>query len=127
MHSTSHMPTQESQAFYIAVYELCQTIPEGRVTTYGHLALLAGAPANSRQVGTALKTLTTNPDHEFNTDNVPWWRVISSQGKVSLRGKDEMRLQQEKLEQEGVRVTQNGLERFNVRLSEFGWFEGDDE
>lgn len=121
------MPSEESQAFYIAVYELCQTVPEGRVTTYGHIALLAGAPANSRQVGTALKTLTSNTQAEFNTSNVPWWRIISSQGKVSLRGKEEMKMQQERLEREGVRVVENGLDKYNVKLSEYGWFEGDED
>ncbi len=121
------MPSEESQAFYIAVYELCQTIPVGKVTTYGHIAVLAGAPNNSRQVGTALKSLNSSSDQEFNSDNVPWWRVISSQGKVSLRGRAEMQLQQERLQQEGVEVTQLGLEKYNISLSRFGWFEEEED
>ncbi len=36
------------------VYALVKQIPEGRVTTYGILAYLLGAPRSARAVGTAL-------------------------------------------------------------------------
>ena len=36
------------------VYELVRCIPEGRVATYGQLALLAGSPRAARIVGAVM-------------------------------------------------------------------------
>lgn len=53
-------------------------IPHGHVTSYGHIARLAGSPRHSRMVGAALKFLQD--------PSVPWQRVISSSGAISDRG-----------------------------------------
>lgn len=36
------------------VYQIMAAIPEGHVTTYGDIALLAGSPRAARQVGACL-------------------------------------------------------------------------
>lgn len=53
-------------------------IPPGNITTYGHIARLAGSPRHSRMVGAALKYLQD--------PTVPWQRVINSSGAISDRG-----------------------------------------
>ncbi|KAK9475206.1 YALI0D05687p KAB8284608.1 6-O-methylguanine DNA methyltransferase [Dipodascopsis tothii] len=130
----------EAQAFYVAVYEAVQGIPPGKVTTYGHIAKLIFMPSNSRQVGYALKYLRSSPQDvdgtaniyddgelalrdEFNSLNVPWWRVISSQGHISFRPGEGMTIQAEKLRDEGIEVTENDLRRARiVSLRQYGWF-----
>ena len=41
--------------FYQKMALVCGRIPEGRVATYGQIALLCGKPRNARQVGYGLK------------------------------------------------------------------------
>jgi methylated-DNA-[protein]-cysteine S-methyltransferase len=56
------------------VYKVVKTIPEGKVMTYGEIAMRIGRPGAARAVGTVLK---------HNTDkDVPCHRVIRSDGKV---------------------------------------------
>ncbi len=81
------------------IYNLVRQIPAGRVATYGQIAALIGTGA--RQVGYALAALP-NPD-------VPWHRVINSQGKVSPRsGGAGENIQRALLEAEGIRFSPGG-------------------
>jgi methylated-DNA-protein-cysteine methyltransferase related protein len=77
------------------VYELVKQIPSGHVMTYGQVANILGEGYTARTVGFVM--------HGADTDNVPWQRVINSQGKCST-GKMTIpvNLQQSMLEQEGV-------------------------
>lgn len=99
-------------AFYEEIYRLTRLIPRGRVTTYGHLAALAGRPMSPRAVGYALRVLPPDSD-------VPWQRVINAQGKVSPRaiGFHEPNLQRVILEHEGVAF--DAEDRVDFRR--FGW------
>ncbi|KAK9324065.1 Alkyltransferase [Lipomyces orientalis] len=113
--------TEEAEAFYIAVYETVQRIPLGRVTTYGHIALLIHAPQNSRQVGSALKYLRHGPP--ATNETVPWWRVISADGRIAFRARGAMDEQSERLQAEGVDVRNDAHSRpRSINLREYGWF-----
>lgn len=106
--------SDEAFGFHILVYHAAQQIPYQKVTTYGHLAFLAGRPENSRQAGSAMKFLSIG-DTTYNARTVPWWRVINASGQVSARpGKDAhiARLREE------IPVTDKG----GVNLAEYGWF-----
>jgi methylated-DNA-protein-cysteine methyltransferase-like protein len=101
------MPANKS---YQRFYEIVRQIPEGRVATYGQIATLAGLPGQARQVGYAMHAITEE-------DDLPWWRVINAQGKISLRMGAE--LQRSMLESEGVVFDHQGrvdLDRFQWRL-----------
>jgi methylated-DNA-protein-cysteine methyltransferase-like protein len=80
----------------LAVVDL---IPQGQVASYGQVARLAGLPQHARLVGYVLKHLDAGTD-------LPWHRVINSQGKISLGKLDDDRanVQQQKLLAEGVAV-----------------------
>ncbi len=58
------------------VYDLCRTIPQGKVATYGQLAALAGSPKAARAVGTTMKN---NPD----APHTPCHRVVASDGSLT--------------------------------------------
>ena len=62
--------------FYSKVYEIVKTIPRGRVTTYGTIALKIGDIKYSRAVGYALHC---NPEPGV----IPCHRVVNKEGKLS--------------------------------------------
>lgn len=83
--------------FYEAVYDIVTQIPQGKVATYGQVALLAGSPRASRAVGYALHK---NPDPA----RIPCHRVVNRQGRLAeafvFGGAD---AQKHRLQREGVR------------------------
>jgi methylated-DNA-protein-cysteine methyltransferase related protein len=92
------------------VIDAIKAIPPGKVLTYGAIAALAGSPRGARQVVRILHSLSVK-------ENLPWHRVISANGKISLatqEGKDE---QSTMLRAEGVAVSED----FRVDLKVFHW------
>lgn len=89
------------QAYYEQVWQLARQIPRGRVATYGQLAQMISPPIDldpeeykafsPRWVGSAMAACPSD---------VPWQRVINSQGKISQRPGAEK--QRQLLEDEGV-------------------------
>lgn len=65
------------QDFSLKIIEIIQSIPAGKVMTYGQISLLAGKPRGARQVSRILHTCSRK-------HNLPWHRVINSQGRISL-------------------------------------------
>lgn len=114
IHST---PSMDSATFHARVYAVTRLVPSGMVTSYGHIAKLAGAPRHARHVGQALKFL--QPDV-----GVPWQRVLGSSGQISSRGPgtDGAQRQRAALEAEGVQVSVGRTGELIVNLHEFGWF-----
>ena len=90
---------------------LVKNIPRGRVATYGQIAALADRPKNSRQVGSVLKSLPAD-------SQVPWHRVVNSQGRISGRNNATTEgLQRCLLESEGVELSDSG----RIDLNIFRW------
>ncbi|KAJ5594683.1 uncharacterized protein N7459_000891 [Penicillium hispanicum] len=118
------MPRSEEAEWWAnAVYAAIQEVPYGKVTSYGHIALLLGEPQRPRQVGVCLKSL---PDLEsglhFNSSTVPWQRVINARGMISHRGPGSAQRQAEALREEGVKVTSDTMGEMYVDFSRYGWF-----
>ena len=105
------MTTNTTNVLYSRIYALVRQVPPGRVTTYGCIARLLGCTA--RTVGFAMAALPDGHD-------VPWQRVINSQGKVSpRRNGDGDLIQRLLLEAEGVPFDHHG----RVDLNRYGWHE----
>ena len=64
------------QSAFEKIYEVVKQIPYGQVATYGQIAALAGNKRWARVVGYALHV---NPD----PDNIPCYRVVNKDGRVS--------------------------------------------
>lgn len=77
-----------------AVYRVVRQIPAGKVLTYGGVAQIAGLGRAARMVGSTLRKLP--PDSQL-----PWHRVINSQGQISLP-EPALQIQRQRLESEGV-------------------------
>ncbi|TGL44742.1 MGMT family protein [Leptospira perdikensis] len=105
----------KSTNFYDSVYAVVKKIPKGKVTTYGHIALLLGSPRAARAVGYALNALKKEMEQK-----VPWQRVINAKGQISFRG-DGFRasLQKKILQSEGVSFD---LNNDTLNFDKYGWF-----
>lgn len=95
---------QLKPALYLAVSQ----VPSGRVCTYGAIARLAGHPNGARWAGRVLSQLPQD-------SNLPWHRIVNSQGKISLPG-PRGDYQRELLSNEGVTFVN---QRINLR--HYGW------
>lgn len=105
------------QTFYELVYAFVRRVPEGRVVTYGQVALELGAPAAARAVGYALHYLSIAPP----TD-VPWWRVVNARGGISLKGRGAgADIQRQRLEAEGIEFDPND----RLDLHRYRWWPDD--
>ena len=84
------------------IYAVVQTIPRGKVASYGQVALLAGNPRWARVVGYALHV---NPKPGV----IPCHRVVTRDGRTSpafaFGGED---MQRALLEEEGVTFLPDG-------------------
>ncbi|WP_232818170.1 MGMT family protein [Zobellella maritima] len=87
----------------LRVLQLLPLIPRGLVVSYGQLADLAGLPGRARLVGRILKT--------EDTGNLPWHRVVSAAGRLSLpEGSEGWHEQRQRLLAEGVLIKGNRLD-----------------
>jgi methylated-DNA-protein-cysteine methyltransferase-like protein len=102
---------EKELGFFECVYRLVRQVPPGRVTSYGAIARMLGHPRAARTVGWALHALPPGSD-------VPWQRVINSQGRISTRCREHgAGRQRALLEAEGVVFD----DRDRVDWSRFGW------
>jgi len=97
------------ETFTEAVVRLLKSVPEGKVTTYGQIAALAGNPQAARRVVRVLCSLSER-------EGLPWHRVINSKGGVSLTGEGR-KLQLGLLRKEGIRLGADG----RMNLQRFQW------
>jgi methylated-DNA-protein-cysteine methyltransferase related protein len=101
----------DEQSYREKVYEIVRLIPAGKVMTYGQIADILGEGYTARTVGYVM--------HAADSENVPWQRVINSQGgcstdKITMQPK----LQQGLLEAEGVVF--NSGDRCDLKV--YRWF-----
>ena len=99
-------------SFTDRVISAVRRIPRGQVATYGQIAALAGSPRGAIAVGQILhRTLT----------ELPWQRVINSQGYISTSCLEHpATMQGGLLEEEGVKVNWS-TKPPKVDLKEYLW------
>lgn len=101
-------------SFKEEVLRIVSCIPEGKVATYSQIAALSGSPRAARQVGLILSTLG------LAENKIPWWRVISKSGYISIRGHidpNEKNIQKLKLIEDNVKVGND----FLVDIDRYIW------
>ena len=93
------------------IFQVIAQIPYGRVASYGQIARLAGIPKHSRLVGYVLKHMDAD-------SSLPWYRVINSQGKISLSKLNDQgqNIQAQLLMAEGILVIED-----KVKMKVFQW------
>lgn len=113
-----YLSPKDKASFNKNVWRIVRQIPAGRVATYGQIAALTPPPPGmsvddyrpwgARWVGAAMAACP---------DDVPWQRVVNSQGKISLRGEGGQTHQRMLLEEEGIVFDEQG----RIDLKRFGW------
>lgn len=93
---------------------VCAHIPDGKVATYGQIAMLCEKPKNARQVGYALKKGLAG-------EQVPAYKVVNAKGILSGAVYFETAdLQKLLLMEDGIDVVwRNGA--WCVDLKKYGW------
>lgn len=102
------------QAFTEKALQTIKNIPSGKVMTYGQIAACSGSPRGARQVARLLHSMSGK--HQL-----PWHRVVNSQGQIVIRDEEARYAQQAFLEGEGVEVDRRGkidLKRYQFNPSE---------
>jgi methylated-DNA-protein-cysteine methyltransferase-like protein len=104
------------------VWQVVCDIPPGHVLTYGEVARLSGLPQYARRVSQAMRWAPDELD-------LPWHRVINSQGRISLPADSEDgKLQKDLLQGEGVVFIKGriDLERYGYQgaVDRLLWGEG---
>jgi len=92
------------------IVEQILSVPKGKVSCYRDIALKAGLPNGARYTVRVLHSLSEKYD-------LPWHRIIRSDGSIALREGEGRELQIKLLRSEGVKVSPAGrvdLERFGV-------------
>ena len=94
----------------LRVIEAIKAIPKGKVSSYGGIALKAGLPNGARQTVRVLHSLSEKYD-------LPWYRIIRSNGSIALEEGAGKELQIQLLRSEGVDVSPEG----RVDMKRFGF------
>ena len=90
------------------VLEIIQSIPKGKVMTYGQIASYAGNPHGARQVSRILHSMSMKY-------KLPWHRVVNSKGGISLTGEGGF-IQAQMLAGEGIDVINK---KINLRKHQY--------
>jgi methylated-DNA-protein-cysteine methyltransferase-like protein len=102
--------------FKDSVINIIQQVPFGKVVSYGQVAVYVGVPRAARQVGWILNQTEGKVD-------LPWWRVVNNQGRISIKGTEfnTPLLMKRMLESENVSVTDDytfDIEKYRFRPSQ---------
>ncbi len=92
------------------IINIIKNIPEGKVLTYGFIAKIAGNPKAARQVSWVLHSSSKKY-------HLPWHRVISSNGKLSMSSIEDKQYQKKLLELEGIEFSGE----FKIDLKKYLW------
>jgi len=97
-------------SFHQHVLRIIKSIPSGKVASYGRIAALAGNARAARQVAWILHSSSEK-------EGLPWHRVISGRGRISLKRGCGFEEQRKRLQAEGVKVSRLGA----VSLKKYLW------
>jgi methylated-DNA-protein-cysteine methyltransferase-like protein len=92
------------------VIAIIRAIPPGKVVTYGQIAAMAGHPRNTRGVVWILHACSE-------ADDLPWFRVVNREGRISLPPGRGYERQKALLAAEGIRFDRRG----RIDLKRYLW------
>lgn len=103
----------EIKDYYDRVYQVVDSIPVGRVTTYGAIARHLGIASAARMVGYALNNLVQQEMER----PVPAHRVVNRLGQLTGRAYFPGDTMRERLKQEGITF----VDEYQVDLEQHFW------
>ncbi|WP_207454149.1 MGMT family protein [Herbiconiux sp. SYSU D00978] len=106
-------PSRSDEDFGARVLSLVETIPPGRVMTYGDVAAALGSRA-ARAVGQTMA---------YSGGEVPWWRVVRASGHPPLNH-EQRALEQYRVEGTPLLWSRDGV--YRVDFARARWSPGSD-
>ena len=100
------MTAEQARVFGEDVLNIVSQIPWGKVTTYGHIAALAGWPSHARMVGRTLR-------YSSKAVELPCHRVVNQVGRTAPGWSRQRTM----LEEEGINFKANG----HVDMEKYLW------
>ncbi|MDR3160424.1 MAG: MGMT family protein [Spirochaetaceae bacterium] len=85
----------------LRIINAIKAVPPGRVSSYRDIGFAAGLPQGARQVARILHSMSRS-------QNLPWHRIVRSDGTIALPPGDGRELQIALLRSEGVEVPETG-------------------
>lgn len=113
----------DSKTYFDIVWIIVKQIPKGVVSTYGQIASMIPAPQGVNEIdyerlGAVWVGKAMNAVSASDNSDIPWQRVINSQGGISLPEGSRAAVEQRKrLENEGVTFSAAG----KIKLNTYGW------
>lgn len=95
------------QPFTEKAMRIIQSVPAGKVMTYGQVAKHAGSPRGARQIARLLHSMSEK-------HRLPWHRIVNAQGKIVLSDEEARYTQCALLQEEGVKVSRLGQVDLNI-------------
>lgn len=90
-----------AREFSQRIYDLALSIPEGRVTTYGTIAKVAGGGSMAARSISSILSKAPNPKV------IPWHRIVYAGGKVWI-SPDYEKLRNKLYKREGIKINDHG-------------------
>ena len=97
--------------FQQKVWDAVESIPHGKVTTYGLIARAAGKPGAARYIS---RIIGQHPQ----ADTLPWYKIVYSNGTVWLSDEYE-HIRRAKYKEEGIILKGKKIVNFNDVLYTF--------
>ena len=96
--------------FYQRAKCIIKLIPKGKLATYGQIAALAGNHRAARQVAWILHSSSEK-------ENLPWHRVVNSEGEISLKPRRGYEAHKALLRKERIEFDEND----HIDLDDYLW------
>ncbi|PLT36044.1 MGMT family protein [Bacillus sp. V5-8f] len=105
--------------FTMRAIEIIQSVPEGKVMTYGQVARLAGSPRGARQIVRILHSMSDKY-------SLPWHRIVNSKGQVAIKDNESNALQKFLLEKEGIEIKAGHIDLVLYQFNPGGFYMDED-
>ncbi|WP_338470612.1 MGMT family protein [Niallia sp. XMNu-256] len=92
------------------VIKIIQSIPKGRIMTYGQIAAIGGSPRGARQVVRILHSMSR-------AYGLPWHRVVNAKGEIAIKDDEGHFVQVALLKEEGIVVD----EKDRIDVEKYRW------
>ena len=99
---------ETERKLYDLIYQAVRQIPSGKIASYGQISKIVGR-CSAQMVGFALASLRDKPGEP----EVPWQRVVNSQGRVALPGSYGSSMQRKLLDHNGL-AARHSFDRVHI-------------
>lgn len=87
-----------------AIVRTIRAVPQGKVASYGQIAMAAGHPRGPGGAREVVRILASMSEKE----HLPWWRIVRKNLSIAFSDPEARAIQRQLLESEGVSISPDG-------------------